>query len=573
MISEDFSGKVSLLWPKGGSEEAPQPKDLLSENSYTDIGLDEIINEFGFGSTGACKNYIKSIFTSMCEDVDVINYRLDIIDDMVNCSEVEECIGSIFAIASEVERYSKSESVTTPDVQKLVKSFRETDLYGSCLNRARKAMLKIADKLKSEGLCKLRDKILKLSEEFAYVDTNNETEEKKEYIKSASITLGINLDMDLRPMEATLVSINDYKYTRAPFLNRLIKKPSEFESIHNFHPSEEGGLKEKIIEEFEEASGSVVKVDSTALQLSLISDLDRIMKNTMSSLRFIIRRYTNTYSKFFIDLKYELLFYVGSVKIINKLRTMGMPMTRPKAQAKEIRAYNIEGFYNINLALKQEENRPMVIVQNDLSFAEEGNIFILTGPNSGGKTTYINAISLIQVLFQAGMYVPSQKACISPVDNIYTHFSSEEKRDTDYGRLGEEAKRLCEIFKRATKYSLIILNESLASTSPGECLYMSKDIVCGLKLLNAKAIFATHQHELALAIDELNNKSIGIGEIKSLVAGAQKRQGNLGEECFIRTYKVLEGPPQGISYAKDIAESFGISYEQIKKTINERLMI
>lgn len=571
MRLEDFSGKVSLLYPKEGIKDFSNQKNLLSEDSCIDIGLDEIINEFG--DTSVYKNYIKSIFTSMCEDAYVINYRLDIIDDMVNCSEVEECLGTIFAIASEVERYSRSESVTTPDVQKLVKSFRETDLYGRCLSKAREAILKIADKLKSEGLCNLRDEILKLSEKFAYVYPNNVTEEEMEYTKSASITLGINLDMDLRPMEATVISVNDYKYTRAPFLNRLIENTSEFESTYDFHPNEEGGLKTKIIKELEEASGSLVKVDSTALQLSLISDLDRIMKNTMSPLRFIIHRYTNTYSKFFINLKYELLFFLGSVKIIKKLQAIGMPMTRPKVEVKEIKVCDIEGLYNINLALKLAQNKSMVIVQNDLSFTEKGNIFILTGPNSGGKTTYINAISLIQVLSQVGMYVPAKRACISPVDNIYTHFSSEEKRDTDYGRLGEEAKRLCQIFKNATKYSLIILNESLASTSPEECLYMSKDIVYGLKLLNARAIFATHQHELALAIDEINNNHRGNGILKSLVAGSQKRQSNLGEDCVIRTYKVICAPPQGLSYAKDIAESFGISYEQIQKTLTERLML
>ena len=432
--------------------------------------------------------------------------------------------------------------------------------------------MQVGDKFKAEGLCKLREEILNLSEKFTSVYDNNVEDAENEYIKPLSITLGINLDKDLCPMEATVVSLNEKKYTRAPFLNRLISgNRDEFESIYEFHPNEENKLSSKIISDIEEASGSLVKVDSTALQLNLISDLDRIIKNTISPLRLIIHRYTHTYSRFFINLKYELLFFRGVVDIIKKVQAFGMPMCRAKVEAKEKKVCSIEGFYNVNLAL-QVTGKTNKIVENTLDFNKDENIYILTGPNSGGKTTYINAISLIQVLFQAGIYVPAQNACISPVDNVYTHFSSEEKRDTDYGRLGEEAKRLNEIFKQATNYSLIILNESLASTSPGECLYMSKDILYGLKLLDAHAIFATHQHELAANMEELNEKHFGNGKISSLVAGSEKQKNSTGEESFKRTYKVIKAHPEGISYAKDIAESFGISYEQIARIISERYL-
>jgi DNA mismatch repair ATPase MutS len=572
MQSINFSGNTSLLWPNEKSSSIYHNKVSLSEDAYIDIGVDSIVDEYG--TSEIYKNYVKSIFTCMCQDIDIINYRLDILDDILKYPDIEDSLRSIFAIASEVERYSRSESISTPDVQKLVKSFRETDLYGNCLQRAREIMLKVGGKFKSEGLCKLRDEILKLSENFQYKNTNTETEEESDYIKPSSITLGINLDSDLRPMEATIISVNNEKYTRAPFLNKLIKtNNNSFESTYDFHPNEGGGLSKRIVNEVAEASESLVKIDSTALQLSLLSDLDRIIKNTISPLRLIIHRYTHTYSKFFINLKYELLFFLGSVKIIKNLQSMGLPMTRPKAEEKEKRVCNIKGFFNINLVGKLNNKLSHEIVQNDLCFSEVGNIFVLTGPNSGGKTTYITALGLIQVLFQAGIYVPAVSATLSPVDSIYTHFSSEEKRNTDYGRLGEEAKRLSDIFNKATKYSFIILNESLASTSPTECLYMSLDILYGLKLLDSHAIFATHQHELALEADEINQTRRGKGIIKSLVAGSQKQFLNSGEDCFKRTYKVIEAPPKGISYAKDIAKSFGISFERIEKTLDERLML
>jgi DNA mismatch repair ATPase MutS len=99
---------------------------------------------------------------------------------------------------------------------------------------------------------------------------------------------------------------------------------------------------------------------------------------------------------------------------------------------------------------------------------------------------------------------------------------------------------------------------------------MSKDILYGLKLLNANAIFATHQHELASNLDDKNSCYPGNGSLCSLVAGSERQQAIKSGDCFKRTYKVMKSPPLGTSYAKDIAESFGISYEQIKNILSTR---
>ncbi|MBZ0288083.1 MAG: DNA mismatch repair protein MutS, partial [Anaerolineae bacterium] len=146
-------------------------------------------------------------------------------------------------------------------------------------------------------------------------------------------------------------------------------------------------------------------------------------------------------------------------------------------------------------------------------------MFIITGPNQGGKTTHIQAIALAQVLFQAGLYVPGCSARISPVDGIYTHFPVEERPSAEAGRFGEEAQRLSEIFAQATRHSLILLNESLSSTAPGESLYLARDIVRCFRLLGVRAAYTTHMHELAANLDEYNMQTPGDSKVVSLVAG------------------------------------------------------
>ena len=184
----------------------------------------------------------------------------------------------------------------------------------------------------------------------------------------------------------------------------------------------------------------------------------------------------------------------------------------------------------------------------------------MTGPNRGGKTIFTQAVGLCMLLAQWGIYVPAAFARISPCDNIYTHFPADENDTVDLGRLGEESQRLSHIFDVATCRSLMLLNESLATTSVAEGLFIAKDVVKAMRYLGARAVFNTHMHELAKSLDELNAVE-GTSRVESLVTGVQR-----GE----RSFKVSVAPPQGVSYAADIAKKYGVTFEIIKAGIDDR---
>ena len=195
------------------------------------------------------------------------------------------------------------------------------------------------------------------------------------------------------------------------------------------------------------------------------------------------------------------------------MRERGLPLCRPQLLPAAERRWK-RALYNLDLALRLSRQQPEGdlnehIVSNDVAFDENGRIHILTGPNRGGKTTYIQAIGLLHVLAQSGMYVPAESASLSPVDGIYLHFPAEEKPNMESGRLGEEAGRLREIFRRATRHSLLLLNESLASTSATESYFLARDVVCCLRMLGARALFVTHLHELAADCESINSEVTG----------------------------------------------------------------
>jgi hypothetical protein len=302
----------------------------------------------------------------------------------------------------------------------------------------------------------------------------------------------------------------------------------------------------------------------------LFRDLENILADIARPIQDALRKYHAVNVQWLVDLAPELAFYLGGVRLIRDLRAAGLPMCRAAIAPREDRAAEVRGLYNLNLALRlMEPNCDLrsVIVASDVRFEADGRIGILTGPNRGGKTTYTQAIGLAQVLFQTGLYLPADSARLSVTDAVYVHFARAEQLHLDAGRLGEEAKRVAEIFKHATRHSLLLFNEPFASTSPSEGLYLARDVVRGFRRLGARGIFATHFHELAAQANDINQATPGESAVVSLVAEAVATVN--GAEVQ-RTFKIKPGPPLGTSYAKEIAVKHGISFEQLEETLKQR---
>ena len=121
------------------------------------------------------------------------------------------------------------------------------------------------------------------------------------------------------------------------------------------------------------------------------------------------------------------------------------------------------------------------------------------------------------------------------------------------------------------------MNESLSSTSHQECLFIAEEIMKYLRKVGARCVFATHIHELAENIPELN-KVPALSDLVSLVAGVDEgtdmevltEEGRKKYQGSKRTYKIRPMPPQGKSFALDIAKTYGISFDQLCKTHDDK---
>ena len=156
-------------------------------------------------------------------------------------------------------------------------------------------------------------------------------------------------------------------------------------------------------------------------------------------------------------------------------------------------------------------------VPNDTSLDnDENRCSIITGPNMAGKSTYMRQIALITLLAQIGSFVPAKSARIGIVDAIFTRVGASDDLATGQSTFMVEMNEVSQILKNATSSSLIILDEIGRGTSTFDGMSIARavlEFVCKKKTLGAKALFATHYHELTAMegmIDGVKNYSIAV---------------------------------------------------------------
>lgn len=147
---------------------------------------------------------------------------------------------------------------------------------------------------------------------------------------------------------------------------------------------------------------------------------------------------------------------------------------------------------------------------------DENRCAIITGPNMAGKSTYMRQIALIVLLAQIGSFVPAKSANISIVDAIFTRVGASDDLATGQSTFMVEMNEVSTILKNATSNSLVILDEIGRGTSTFDGMSIARavlEFVCKKKTLGAKALFATHYHELTAMegmLDGVKNYSIAV---------------------------------------------------------------
>ena len=158
-------------------------------------------------------------------------------------------------------------------------------------------------------------------------------------------------------------------------------------------------------------------------------------------------------------------------------------------------------------------------VPNDLRLSsDDTKIWVVTGPNMAGKSTFIRQVALITLMAQIGSFVPASEATIGLVDRIFTRVGLQDDLATGHSTFMVEMVETAAILNQATRDSLVILDEIGRGTSTYDGLSIARSVIEHIHnhpQLGCKTLFATHYHELtdvASVLPGVRNYSVAVTE-------------------------------------------------------------
>jgi DNA mismatch repair ATPase MutS len=191
-------------------------------------------------------------------------------------------------------------------------------------------------------------------------------------------------------------------------------------------------------------------------------------------------------------LRTELAFYIACLNLHRQLVGLREPTCFPVPAPAGARKLSFSGVYDACLAFSAGRK----VVGNDLD-ADGKDLIVITGANTGGKSTFMRSLGLARLMMQAGMFVPAGTFAAAVRDGVFTHYKREEDAAMESGKLDEELGRMSYIVDRITPSSIVLFNESFAATNEREGSEIARQITKALMDGGVKVVFVTHLYEFA----------------------------------------------------------------------------
>ncbi|HTZ55765.1 MAG TPA: hypothetical protein VMB20_11940 [Candidatus Acidoferrum sp.] len=270
------------------------------------------------------------------------------------------------------------------------------------------------------------------------------------------------------------------------------------------------------------------------------AELDRFAENHATFIDPVIERFDR-----------EVQFYLACFEYARSFESAGLPMCFPTVSSSK--AVSAQETFDVALARRLIEANG-TIVYNDFSLDEPERVFVVSGPNQGGKTTFARTFGQLQYLAALGCRVAGRSVSTVLFDAIFTHFERQEDPSALRGKLEDDILRIHEILERATTDSIIILNEIFASTTVRDATVLARRIMDRILALDALCVCVTF-------IDELSTLSEKTVSMVSLVDAANPD---------VRTFKVVRRKADGLAYAVSLAEKYSLTYDRLRRRLNGR---
>jgi DNA mismatch repair ATPase MutS len=474
-----------------------------TEALTADLSLETLFNAMARGDDFVFEVARKAILASVTSDVDTVRYRQDILRD---CIEQPAVVRELYKVAVEALEKHRGGGLlgslsTYPD-SVLRDAVERMKMFSGFLRSLRGIADLHAHRFVSEGWTEFFA-MLKRDLDDEYLATIQDHLEELKF--RDGVLLSARLGKANKGERYVLHRTPSRKWNlRAWWTDLFEEKPLVYR--FELHPRDEPGARAL-----------------NALQNRGIS----LAANALGQASDHVR-------DFFGMLRAELAFYVGCINLHEELLRKAEPTAMPSVAAAGTRRLSFRGLYDVGLALSIEGR----VVGNDAD-ADGKDLVIVTGPNTGGKSTFLRSVGLAQLMMQSGMFVPAESFGASLCVGLFTHYKREEDVGMESGKFDEELSRMSDIVDHVARNSMVLFNESFAATNEREGSEIARQIISAFLELDVRSLCVTHMYELAHGFRESH-----AGE--ALFLRAERRADGA------RTFRLVEGEPLPTSFGADL---------------------
>lgn len=199
-------------------------------------------------------------------------------------------------------------------------------------------------------------------------------------------------------------------------------------------------------------------------------------------------------------------------------------------------------------------------VVNDIIMNKNVDVLLITGPNMGGKSTYMRQLAQIVVMAQIGSFVPAKQASLMLFDSIFTRIGATDDLISGQSTFMVEMNEANVALRRATGNSLLLFDEIGRGTATFDGMALASAMIEYVsKTIRAKTMFSTHYHELTLledTLDNLHNVHVEVKEEKNDITFLYKvRDGSMNKSYGINVAQLANLPHEVINRAKEVLNS------------------
>jgi len=496
--------KVRLLHPDYDPDLAAPIAWALRDLADADLELPRVYQAMAAGDTFLLDT-AKKVISLPITDPDVIVYRQKVVADCLANRTVVQHIYDIAVDALDVRRKLFLGGLMSRNPEAILRrSVRILELLDENLKQLRSLCDEQAGKFSSDGFRQLLAMIAdQLSDDYlAQLD---------EHLRDLQLPNGVLLSARLGPGNKG----TDYVLHEAPHRNWWDKLTGSHGGGYGF-----------VVADRDEAGAAAL----TELAGRAINDVANTVTQSADHVQ-----------GFFARLRTELAFYLGCVNLYDALTKFGVPTCFPVPAPVDAPRFESRDLRDIGLCLATVKK----VSGNDVD-ADAKSLIVITGANEGGKSTFLRSLGAAQVMMQAGMFVTAQSFCANIRDGVFTHFKREEDATMTHGKFDEELARMNAIAEHIMPTSMLLCNESFASTNEREGSEIARDIVYAMIESGVKVIYVTHLYDLASSLYARRDPA-------DLFLRAERCPDGR------RTFRLIPGAPEPTSYGEDsFTRVFGV---------------